>query len=102
MDVSCSRCGASAVTWLVTMRHPGSPAGRMLAYCDDCREDRDGPVHVAIPYAIVREAPDLVLGALYEQHLTESDPDVAADVIGVAPGAWTEVARSVLTRQEPH
>ena len=98
--MSCNRCGDSAATWLVTMRHPGNPAGRLLAYCDDCRENRDGPVHVAIPYSIVRAVPDLVLGALYEQHLTESDPDVAAEVVGVAPGAWTEVARRVLTEQK--
>jgi len=97
MDPNCNRCGTGEPTWLVTMRYiPNGRAGRLLAYCDRCREDRAEHVYVAIPYEIVRQAPDLVLGTLYEQQLTESEPHTAADVIGIAPGVWTTQAEGLL------
>lgn len=94
----CMRCGDPAL-WLVT--HPQDQSGsaistgRVLVYCESCRHDR--PVAVAVPLTVLDRDPDLVLGAIYEEGYTRSDPTTVAEFTGASTrGRWFEIAQRLV------
>jgi hypothetical protein len=90
----CSQCGDPA-TWLVTVPYqPGERAGRLLVRCDRCQDAATANRGVAVPLEVLNTDPDRFLAALYEHGFTQSDPNLAADVIGLPPGRWTRVAQA--------
>lgn len=74
--VRCANCGEPA-EWLVTIPYSDDKAGRILVYCDNCR-NRGMPIHVSIPLKLVDE--DLFV-ELYRLGYTESEPETAAEVV---------------------
>jgi hypothetical protein len=98
----CSSCGAPA-EWLVTARYsPEQRAGRLLVYCDKAEHRVNFATHlgVIIPLGLLDEDPNEVLTFLYEDGYTLSNPDLAADVIGVPAGPWQAKARAVIANSE--
>jgi hypothetical protein len=85
---TCASCG-SAASWLVTWPYGGSTeSGRILIYCDDCRRGNAETFAVVLPARLLDEAPALVMTLLYEHGLSESDPDLVAEMIGVPRDRW--------------
>ena len=55
MSVPCSACGDPAV-WAVTLPYkPGRRPGRILAYCDRDRTEKEGLILVTIPLDCVTD-----------------------------------------------
>jgi hypothetical protein len=95
------RCGRQAANWLVTAPCEGVQGpGRLLVYCDRCRSERRDSLWVAIPIDVVTGDADRVLSLLYEQQLTETEPDTAAEVLE-QPGMWVDHAKRVMARRSP-
>lgn len=84
-EVRCSSCG-DAARWLITLPYgEDSFAGRILAYCTQCRVRNSGVV-VSIPLDLVS---DDVFLKLYELGYTESPPDTATEITFGEEGAPT-------------
>ena len=74
--MKCSSCGEQA-RWAVTLPYnPDDRAGRLLAYCQVCRERATSGL--AIPLEFMTD--DLFV-ALYEKGFTASLPDVTTETI---------------------
>lgn len=94
-DQRCSRCNAPAA-WLVSVPYsPERPAGRVLLNCATCRT-QDDPGGVVIPLDLVNASPDSVLGFLYRNRYTESDPHMLATMSGLPEGPWVTIAQAAL------
>ena len=94
----CSRCGADA-DWLVTQPYnPPTRAGRVLAYCDGCREVYRDRLGVVLPWQLFMDHPDAVLTSLYESGCVGTDPQTLVDVLGLPVSRWVERAEATLAR----
>ncbi|WP_433165083.1 hypothetical protein [Kribbella sp. CA-247076] len=90
---TCSRCGGLA-DWLVVARYNlSTQTGRLLIYCDRCKQDVANRLGAVLPLSLLDDDPNTVLSLLYKHKATASAPESAAGVIGVAFGPWVEVAR---------
>jgi hypothetical protein len=69
-------CGQPA-EWLVTIPYSVGKIGRVLVYCDECR-NRPTPIAVSIPLEFVDE--DMFV-ELYRRGYTESAPAFAAQIV---------------------
>lgn len=76
------------------------PAGRLLVSCDRCRGEMAPSLVTVLPLTVLDEDADEVLSFLYLGGATESDPVIAAGVIGVRTGAWVNLAKQVLENQQ--
>jgi hypothetical protein len=93
LNRQCARCGERAATVLVTGGQRSSAPGRILLYCDNCREEFQALLEVVLPLDVVQADPAGILSALYRGGATRSDPDQVADMIGVPVGAWAPAGR---------
>lgn len=92
----CSRCGAPP-SWVVTARYDMAEiSGRLMVYCDACRSEMSARLGTVLPLDLVDLDPSAVLTMLYASGATKTDPDVVAEMVGVAPGAWTTAAREAI------
>jgi len=86
------RCGEHDADWLVTAPYTGSQGpGRLLAYCDGCRDEARRDLWVAIPMCLLGDDPAATLLPLYQAGLTESNPRLIAESL-LAEGPWVEQA----------
>ena len=75
----CSRCGSSINLNLVILPYlVESPSGRVLVYCDQCREDYKGYIGKSISLEKVSKKTFL---ELYRSGLTTSDPQTAVEIV---------------------
>ena len=89
-------CGQEPATWLVTAPYNGqSGIGRVLVYGHACRASKAQALWVAIPLAIIRDLPSIVLD-LYRFGLTESDPPTVAEFFSL-PADWVAAAHAALS-----
>jgi hypothetical protein len=92
----CMACGQQPARWLVTWPYDQkSSAGRLLRYCDRCRDERRDVLWVAMPIAMLTINPEAVLLGLYECGLVATDPEVVAEQLGL-PGPWVIAAQKFL------
>lgn len=86
------RCGEDDADWLVTAPYAGGRGpGRLLAYCDGCRDEVRRDLWVAIPMCLLGDDPAATLLPLYEAGLTESNPRLIAESL-LVEGPWVEQA----------
>lgn len=77
--IKCSRCGARRGLRLVTLRYSErEKAGRLLLYCDGCREQMFHLIGVELP---IEDVTDQTFLDLYRAGLTGSEPEMASAIV---------------------
>ena len=75
----CSRCGNLENLNLVTLRYNDTDsAGRILLYCNSCRQR--AKLRIGVNIAIEEVTPEIFLD-LYRTKQTTSDPAIAVDIV---------------------
>jgi len=96
----CMRCGNGPASFLVTALYGAAPgSGRLLLYCDACRLEMSGVIWLALPLTVLQIALDEILVAIYREGLTDSDPHLAAELLGLPAGRWVEEAARELSHR---
>lgn len=90
MAHTCFSCGGPAAYIVVFPYNRGDPSGRLMLYCERCAGRPD--LLVKLPIRILDEDPSATLEFLYGHGLTLTDPEMVAEMLGVAPGRWRVVA----------
>ncbi len=99
-EPACMACGHQAARWLVTWPYGQKTGpGRLLAYCDRCREERRDLLWVAMPMSLLEIDDEAVLLQLYADGLVSTDPEAVADLLGVQ-GRWVGAARRMLEESQ--
>lgn len=96
----CVRCGRSPATWLVLGAVRSNAPGRVLTYCDHCREEGAQSLGLALPLHVFDRDPQSILFHLYETGATRTMPDAVADQLGVPRGPWFDLALALIGTPE--
>lgn len=81
MEKQCASCGGKAA-YVVTLAYEiGERGGRLMPYCESCRDDSRF-VQVAIPVDIDDDCLRVVIESLYRHGWTNSDPEIASELLG--------------------
>lgn len=98
-DPNCSRCGDFQDLHLITIPYEGgSGPGRILVYCEACRETSGLAFGTSIPLDAVTTE---VFLSLYRNNMTGSDPETASAIVfGEVDPTTVLKAEELMAQQE--
>jgi len=97
---SCASCGADA-QWIICADYGLGISGRLLPYCNTCRDAKLEGIVAFVPIRLVELNPETVLLGLYSAGVTMSDPRTFAEMFWpTLPERWIRAAKSRVTAWE--